>query len=131
MATTPKTPKAPKADKPKTPPLDLSGLAVADAAVPGITRQRKHRDNPFVAHLTASRDNSNAGKSVTVPDANATEVMYLIRAASNELGCGARIVEQKNGNGTTTLLFAAKPRRKRKTKAEAATAAAAATSDAK
>lgn len=121
MARKPKNP-----DAPTPAPLDFGSLSVADASVPAVTRTRKYRDNPFVAHLQASQENDNSGKAVTVPAENVTEVKYLVRQASNDLNCGARIVEQENGDGTVTVLFAAKTRRQRRTKEEMAEAAAAA-----
>ncbi len=113
------------AEKAKVPALDLSALTVSDAAVPTITRTTTAaKDNPFIAHLQASYD-SKTGKSVTVPEANADEVMYLVRQASNALNIGARVVKSEPVRGKVTVTFAGKDRRKRRTKEEIAAAAAA------
>jgi hypothetical protein len=103
--------------------FDYSNLTVADAALPTITRQGKHRDNPFVAWLQESKDN-NTGKTVTLPEAEVKGATYLIRRAATQLGVGSRVVEQDGPRaGTVTLLFAATKRktvtRKAKDNAEA------------
>jgi hypothetical protein len=105
--------------KATAPALDLSAVTVEDAALPAITRQRNAKDNPMLAHLRASMENNGAGKAITVPTANAKEVVYLIRSASNRLGCGARVVTTEKGKNTQ-IAFGATKRRARKTKAEKA-----------
>jgi hypothetical protein len=119
------------------PALDLAALVPTDAEVPTMQRERKHRDNPFVAWLSESYS-TETGKSVTVPAANVGELEYLIRRASDDLGIGARVVVQnskgetldkdarKNAKGNLTVLFAGKDRKTRRTAeqvaAESATA---------
>lgn len=110
--------------KPAAPALDLSALAPVDAEVPTTTRERKHKDNPFLAWLAESFEKK-IGKAVTVPKANVGEVEYLIRAASNELGIGARVVKSEPKAGKVTITFAGQTRKNRKTKAEKAAEAAA------
>ena len=90
-----------------------------------MQRERKHRDNPFVAWLAESYDKG-TGKSVTVPAANVGEVQYLIRRAADEIGCGSRVVvqnskgetldrdAQKSAKGNLTVLFQGKDRKTRK-----------------
>jgi len=98
-----------------TPKLNLESLTAVEAEVPKQTRERKHADNPFTAWLAESYE-SGKGRSVTIPNANATEVEYLIRRASNDLGIGARVVKQENKprKGQTTVLFQGKARKQRK-----------------
>lgn len=107
------------------PALDLTALAPVDAEVPAMQRERKHRDNPFVAWLAESYEKG-TGKSVTVPAANVSEVEYLIRRAADDIGCGARVVVQnakgetldkdakKSARGNLTVLFMGKDRKTRK-----------------
>lgn len=114
------------------PALDLSTLAPVNAEVPSQQRERRVKDNPFVAWLADSFENK-TGKSVTVPAANVGEVEYLIRRAADELKIGARVVVQdskgntldkdakRNAKGNLTVLFAGKDRKTRKPK-DAATA---------
>jgi hypothetical protein len=122
-----------KRTKPATeaPALDLSALSIETAELSPIRRQRKHRDNPFVGAMAESW-NSGTARAVTVPDANVTEVVYLIRRAAdeidvrdedgNEARAGVRVEKVENGNGSTTVKFQAVPRRKynRKDEDEAA-----------
>lgn len=115
------------------PALDLTSLVPTDAEVPATQRERKHRDNPFVAWLADSYEHS-TGKSVTVPAANVGEVEYLIRRAADEIGCGARVVVQnskgetldkdakKSAKGNLTVLFMGKDRKSRKSSTDAQTA---------
>lgn len=109
----------------KAPALDLSTLAPTAAELP--KQERQHRDNPFVAWLTESFENDNAGRKVTVPAANVSEVEYLIRKAAQDLNIGSRVVVQKNGKtldkdarksatGSVDVLFSAKNRKQRKAK---------------
>lgn len=109
------------ATKTDSKPLDLSALTVAEADVPKQTRERKHKDNPFEAWLAESYE-SGTGRAVAVPTANASEVEYLIRRASNDLGIGARVVKVEDSprKGHTTIKFQGKERKQRKTTADAA-----------
>lgn len=103
-------------EKAALPALDFASLAVEDAEVPAITRQRDEKPNPFVNPLVetkAARDGGNekAGKSVVVPAERAGEVKYLIRQAAKKLDIGARIAEEDAGNGNVRIIFAGKPKR--------------------
>lgn len=132
----------PKQEKPKVPALDFGKLTITDSAAPVRKSSRKRADNPLVPVLRESwakrTGDKGAGKSVTVPTPQATELTNLIRYAANQVSAdtgeqvGSAIVAKDNGNGTTTVTFAAKRRRNRKTKNadQAAPAAAPATAPA-
>ncbi len=109
------------------PSLDLSSLVPVAAEVPKVARERKHKDNPFVAWLAASYENDGAGQSVNVPDENVGEIEYLIRLAAQDLGIGSRVVKQpaedekgKAIKGQTTIIYAGKDRKVRKADADTA-----------
>lgn len=94
-----KGPVAKKTPKVQGPALDLSTLSVTDAPAPSRTG-RDRRDNPFTDVLVASSNNrtaqpngawKGAGKAVTVPKANVTEVVNLIRYAANTLQMGSSV----------------------------------------
>ncbi len=109
---------AAKADAPK---FDFASLTVESAPVPAATRKTKVAGpNPLLPPMRASLESNYAGKAITLPTVNAKDAVYLIRAASNELGCGSKVVLTKHDNGSTTINFAAAKRRARKTKAEKA-----------
>lgn len=112
----------------------LSGLTVADAEVPAITRDRNVKDNPFVEWVSDSFDRK-TGKSVTIEGVNATQVVSLIRSAAAALALGVRIVVQdskknsldrdalkalkeSNSKAKVTVLFLAKAKRQYNRKAE-------------
>lgn len=110
----------------RTAPLNFAALTFTDAAAPVRKSSRNRADNPLVPVLRESWAKRNgdkgAGKSVTVPTAQATELTNLIRYAANQLSdelgeaVGSAIVAKDNGNGTTTVTFAAKKRRARRAK---------------
>jgi hypothetical protein len=114
-------------EKASLPPLDFDSLAVEDAEVPAITRQRDEKPNPFVAPLLetyAARKagNEKAGKSVTVPAERAGEVKYLIRQAATRNNIGARIAEEVSEDGKhVRIIFAGKDKRASKSGETAAT----------
>lgn len=71
----------------------LTGLSAETAELPKAEggRGRKVKDNPFTNWVRESYSDG-AGRSVTVPGANAKEACYLIRSAANDLGLGVRVV---------------------------------------
>jgi hypothetical protein len=104
-----------KGSKNSTPPaLDFGSLTVQDAAVPQRASTKDPESNPMLPHLRASLENNYSGKAVTVPEANATQVVNMIRNAANHLGCGSRTAVEDAGKGNVTVRFAAKTRRARK-----------------
>lgn len=115
--------------KPKAPALDFGKLTIADAPAPVRKSSRTRADNPLVPVMRESWEKRNgdkgAGKAVTVQTSQAQELINLIRYAANELSettkqpIGSAIVAKDNGNGTTTVTFAAKKRRERRAKQDA------------
>lgn len=114
------TPESKSARKPRVAPpaLDFSTLTVEDAAAP--TRSVTRQDNPFMKPMEESAANrtpgvkgawKGAGKAVTVPNANVTQVKNYIRYAANDLGVGSAIVEEPAGKGMTKVTFCAKSRK--------------------
>lgn len=114
-----------KGSKNSTPPaLDFGSLTVQDAAVPQRASTKSPESNPMLPHLRASLENNYSGKAVTVPEANATQVVNLVRQAANYLGCGSRTAVESAGKGQVTVRFAAKTRKAARTpKADAAVSA--------
>lgn len=123
----------------RTAPLDFASLTFTDAPAPVRKSSRSRADNPLVPVLRESWAKRNgdkgAGKSVTVPTAQATELVNLIRYAANQVTeetgeqVGSAIVATDNPNGTTTVQFAAKRRRARRANKNTAAAAAPASAD--
>lgn len=112
------------------PAFDLSSLSVADATMPKGSRSSVTTNSPFPAFMQDSKDRG-VGKSVTVPASQVKRVVYLIRAAANDMQIGSRIVTQdtngatldkdalaalikSNPNASVVVLFAAKNRKQRK-----------------
>ena len=123
-----KTPvKATKAAAPAAPKssgsFDLSALAPVDAPAPTRVggRGSNPNDNPALKWLDDSWNarakdaTKGAGKAVTVPDAAAKEVVNKLRYAANYRKLGVSIAVEENGNGTTTVRFAAKARKQKRT----------------
>lgn len=105
------TKNAPAATQDKAPALDFTSLSVSDVEVPKQSRASKYANSPFKDWLAESHANG-MGKSVTVPEAQADQVVYFVRAAANALGIGAKIVRQPaNDKGNVTIVFAGKDRR--------------------
>lgn len=93
--------------------FDFSSVEVTDVAeMPKGTRKRDGKPNPFLAQMTASKENDWAPKQITIPEDAVKSAKGFIRRAADDLGCGARIVERNNEDGTVTVFFSAKQRRK-------------------
>lgn len=117
------------------PVMDFSSLAAPKAAeLPKSGNGGMLAGTPFVGWVRESRDNGNKGRETTVPVAAVTQVVYLLRQAAAELGCGIRVVPGPAKNGSVVVKFQAKDKRKhtpatpeqlaeRKAKREAAKAA--------
>lgn len=82
------------------PAFSFAGLSIADAVVPRITRETSAKDNPFVDVVKSTFDlPGEQGKSITVPAANVSEGVYLLRNAAEQSGYGVRIVlSDRQGN---------------------------------
>lgn len=94
------------------PMLNLSALVAEDAPVEATKRPRKSMDfGPFPAWLQDSYDRK-VGKSVTVPEANARMIAYLIRRCAGDMKLGASVALAPPENGMVTVNFAAKDKRK-------------------
>lgn len=107
--------------------IDYSALVASDVDLPKGSRNSQLDGTPFVGWLqesaanrtprTIKRDGEDvtvwrgSGKAVPVPESGVKQVVYLLRAAAREVGCGIRIVPGRPVNGTVTVSFAASEQR--------------------
>ena len=97
------------AAKPASTDFDFGSLTPVEAEAPKIVRARKA--NPFVQHLTASKDNGTA-LAVTVPTEDAAkQAKGMLDRAAEQIGCG--VSKQISGSDADgwTVTFQARERR--------------------
>lgn len=97
---------------PAAPALDFANLTAETVTdMPKAARRTKVEGTPFLAWVKETHE-TGTGRAVTVPAANVGEVVYLIRAAAQAHGLGAKIVKSEpDKSGNVRIVFAGKARR--------------------
>lgn len=106
--------------------FDFTQLSATDAELPKQTRATVLDRTPLVGWVAETAETGRA-KSVQVPNDQVPAVKSLVRSAANRLGLGARIREQDNGDGSTTVVFAGGEKQNRGPRSEESKAKAKAT----